>query len=226
MRIVCYENFSFEPLMYFFSNHFEAGSRKHHFRSDACKPGNVIRYISSGIDERMEGVCNIETIVVIDRDFRYPVISRKSPRSLDINNCVHGGNLEFDFHLKADIDTNFHFAGLNFIIRFFLNGLAVFVTAWLLDGVDVAGYGTALVVALVISIANVIVKPVLIILTIPITILTMGLFLLVINAIIILLVDSLVDGFVVHNFWWALLCSLILAVFNSMFNDISKKREE
>jgi putative membrane protein len=115
---------------------------------------------------------------------------------------------------------------LNFIIRFFLNGLAVFVTAWLLDGVDVAGYGTALVVALVISIANVIVKPVLIILTIPITILTMGLFLLVINAIIILLVDSLVDGFVVHNFWWALLCSLILAVFNSMFNYISKKREE
>src|SRR5687768_10012092 len=103
---------------------------------------------------------------------------------------------------------------MNFIIRFLLNGLAVLVTAWLLEGVDVAGYGTALLVALVISIANVVVKPILIVLTIPITILTLGLFLLVINAIIVLLTDALIDGFTVSNFWWAMLCSLILAIFN------------
>jgi putative membrane protein len=115
---------------------------------------------------------------------------------------------------------------MNFIIRFLLNGLAVFLTAYLLPGVDVDGYATALIVALVISIANVIVKPVLIVLTIPITILTLGLFLLVINAVIILLVDWVVDGFFVDGFWWALFCSLILAIFTSMFDDLSKKRDE
>ena len=114
---------------------------------------------------------------------------------------------------------------MNFFVRLLLNGLAVFLTAWLLDGVDVTGYGTALIVALVISIANVVVKPILIILTIPITIITLGLFLLAINAIIILIADYFVDGFTVANFWWALLASLILAIFSSIFDDISKKRE-
>jgi putative membrane protein len=113
---------------------------------------------------------------------------------------------------------------MNFIIRFLLNGLAIVLTAYILPGVDVEDYGTALIVALVLSIANVIVKPVLIVLTIPITILTLGLFLLVINALIILLADFLVDGFTVGGFWWALLFSLIMSVFNSMFDDFSKKK--
>jgi putative membrane protein len=115
---------------------------------------------------------------------------------------------------------------MNIIIRFLLNGLAVFLAAYLLPGVDVDGYGTALLVALIISIANVIVKPVLVILTIPITVLTLGLFLLVINAIIILLVDYLVSDFYVNGFWWALLFSLILSIFNSLFDDLSKDKRE
>ena len=114
---------------------------------------------------------------------------------------------------------------MNMIIRFLLNGLAVFLAAYLLPGVDVDGYGTALLVALIISIANVIVKPILIILTIPITVLTLGLFLLVINATIILLVDYIVADFYVENFWWALLFSLILSIFNSLFDDLSKNRK-
>lgn len=116
------------------------------------------------------------------------------------------------------------FKKMNLIIRFLLNGLAVVLTAYLLPGVDVKDYWTALIVALVLSIANVIVKPVLIILTIPITIVTLGLFLLVINALIILMTDYLVDGFVVKGFWWALLFSLILSLFNSMFGDITKEK--
>jgi putative membrane protein len=115
---------------------------------------------------------------------------------------------------------------MNWIIRFLLNGLAVVLTAYLLPNVEVNGYGTALIVALILSIANVIVKPILVVLTIPITILTLGLFLLVINAIIILLVDYLVSGFYVDGFWWALLFSLILSIFNSLFDDLSKDKKD
>jgi putative membrane protein len=111
------------------------------------------------------------------------------------------------------------------IVRFLLNGLAVLAAAYLLDGVDVDGYGTALIVALVIAIANVIVKPILIVLTIPITIITLGLFLLAINAIIVLMVDYLVDDFYVRNFWWALLFSLIMSIFNSLFDDLTKEKK-
>lgn len=110
---------------------------------------------------------------------------------------------------------------MNGITRFLLSGLAVLLTAYLLPGVDVNHYGYALLVAFVISLANLIVKPILIIFTIPITILTLGLFLLVINALIILLVDYLTPGFEVDGFWWALAFSLILSIFNSMFADLA-----
>lgn len=112
------------------------------------------------------------------------------------------------------------------VVRFLLNGLAVLLTAYLLPGVHVEHYGHALLVALVLSFANVLVKPLLIVFTIPLTIVTFGLFLLVINALVIMLVDSLVPGFSVDGFWWALLFSLILSVFNSLFNDLTKKKPE
>lgn len=112
---------------------------------------------------------------------------------------------------------------MNWIIRLLLNGLAVVLSAYLLPGVAVEDYGTALIVALILAVVNVIVKPILVILTIPITILTLGLFLLVINAALILFVENLVNGFTVDNFWWALLFSLILSIFNSLFNDLVGK---
>lgn len=113
---------------------------------------------------------------------------------------------------------------MNGIVRFLLSGLAVLLTAYLLPGVHVKHYGYALLVAAVLSVANAIVKPILIVLTIPITVVTLGLFLLVINALIILLVDYFVPNFDVDGFWWALGFSLILSVFNSMFSDLSKER--
>ncbi len=94
-----------------------------------------------------------------------------------------------------------------------------------MKGVHVEHYGYALLVAAVLALANMIVKPVLIIFTIPITIFTLGLFLLVINALIIMLVDYLVPGFRVDGFWWALLFSVVLSIFNSLFTDISKEKE-
>jgi putative membrane protein len=114
---------------------------------------------------------------------------------------------------------------MNGLIRFLLSGLAVLLTAYLLPGVSVEHYGYALLVALGLSVANLIVKPVLIVFTIPITIFTLGLFLLVINAVIILLVDYFVPGFNVDGFWWALAFSLILSVINSIFTDLSKDKE-
>ena len=115
---------------------------------------------------------------------------------------------------------------MNSIIKFFLTGLAVLLTAYLLPGVHVENYGQALLVALVLSIANVIVKPILILFTIPLTVLSLGLFLLAINAIIILMVDYFVPGFSVDDFWWALAFSLILSVFNSMFSDLTKESKK
>jgi putative membrane protein len=113
---------------------------------------------------------------------------------------------------------------MNWILRLLLNAVAVVLTAYLLPGVDVTDYWTALIVAIVLVVANVVVKPVLVILTIPITIVTLGLFLLVINALIILMADYLVDGFTVNGFWWALLFSLILSIFNSLFDDLTKEK--
>jgi putative membrane protein len=109
------------------------------------------------------------------------------------------------------------------LVRFLLSGLAVLLTAYLLPGVDVEHFGYALLVAAVLGVANLFVKPLLILFTIPLTIFTLGLFLLVVNALIILLVDWVVPGFEVNGFWWALAFSLILSIFNSMFSDISKE---
>lgn len=114
---------------------------------------------------------------------------------------------------------------MNGILRFLLSGLAVLLTAYLLPGVHVIHYGYALLAAIVISLANIFVKPILIILTIPITVFTLGLFLLVVNALIILLVESIVPGFSVDGFWWALAFSLILSIFNSMFSEFTKDKE-
>lgn len=112
------------------------------------------------------------------------------------------------------------------LLRLLLNGLAVLLTAWLLPGVHVEHFGYALLAALMLSLANIFVKPLLIILTIPLTIVTLGLFLLAINAIVIILVEGLIPGFQVDNFWWALLFSLIMSVFNSMIKDLTGKNHE
>jgi putative membrane protein len=105
---------------------------------------------------------------------------------------------------------------MDFIIRILVNGLAVFITAYLLRGVTVRNYLHAILVAVVLSVINAVIKPILIILTIPITILTLGLFILVLNALIIMLVDYLLSGFKVKNFWWALAFSIVLSVINAI----------
>ena len=101
---------------------------------------------------------------------------------------------------------------MGFIIKLLLTGVAVVLASYFLPGVHVSGFGTALIVALVLAVLNAILRPILVLLSLPITILTLGLFLLVINALIILLADSLIAGFEVDGFIWALIFSLVLSV--------------
>lgn len=111
---------------------------------------------------------------------------------------------------------------MKFILRVLLSALAVVILARILPGVGVDSYTTAIIVAIVISLLNFIVRPLLIILTLPVTILTLGLFLLIINAIIILMADGLIDGFSVDSIWWALLFSLLLSLLQSIFYSFLK----
>ncbi|HUH45930.1 MAG TPA: phage holin family protein [Arenibacter sp.] len=111
---------------------------------------------------------------------------------------------------------------MRLILRILLSAIAVIILAYILPGVGVDSYTTALIVAIVLSLLNLIVKPVLIILTLPITILTLGLFLLIINAVIILLASNIVSGFHIDNIWWALLFSLLLSFLQSIFFSFLK----
>lgn len=92
---------------------------------------------------------------------------------------------------------------------------AVFIAAYVLPGVFVNGFLTAAIVAVVLGVANAVVRPVLVFLTLPATIVTLGLFLFVINSVIVLTVDALVPGFKVDGFWWALLFSVTVSLVNS-----------
>lgn len=98
-----------------------------------------------------------------------------------------------------------------------LNSVGIFVIGYLLKGVEVKSFFTALGVAILLAVINTFVKPILVFLTFPITILTFGLFILVINALMLMLVDALVDGMKIKHFGWAFLFSLLLSVLNLGF---------
>lgn len=104
------------------------------------------------------------------------------------------------------------------ILNFLISAAIVMALSYILPGVSVSGFIGALIVALVLALLNVFVKPILVFFTLPATIVTLGLFLLVINACIILLASWLLKNtFHVENFWWALLFSLLLSFAQSIF---------
>jgi putative membrane protein len=114
---------------------------------------------------------------------------------------------------------------MNTLLKILLTALAVIVLANILPGVSVNGYLSAIIVALVISLLNMFVRPLLIFFTLPATIVTFGLFLFVINAIIILLANKLVDGFTVNGFWTALFFSILLSIFRSALFSLLKEKK-
>ena len=103
---------------------------------------------------------------------------------------------------------------MEFILYWLISGLAVGVTAYLLPGVRVGNYWNALLVAVVLGFVNFFIRPFLLFLTLPINILTLGLFTFVINTLMVLLVAAVVPGFKVASFWSALFFGIILAIVN------------
>jgi putative membrane protein len=115
---------------------------------------------------------------------------------------------------------------MNFIIKLILNSLAVILTAYLLPGVHLTGPWAAVLLAALLAILNTLLKPVLIFLTIPATIVTLGLFLLVINALIIEVAAwILTPDFKVDSFWWALGFSIVLSIINGVFDRLTVKTQ-
>ncbi len=115
---------------------------------------------------------------------------------------------------------------MNLIIRLLVTAILVTLLANFLGGVRVDSFMTSIVVAIVLALLNFFIKPILILFTLPVTILTFGLFLLVINALIIMLCNELVDGFTVTNFWSALLFSLLLSIGQTLVFSYSDDRKK
>ena len=112
-----------------------------------------------------------------------------------------------------------------FLARLVTMTLAVIITDWLLSGIHVSGVPAAIIISLVLSVLNLLVKPLLIFLTLPITVFSFGIFLFVINALIVLMAAWLVPGFQVDGFWWAFAFSVILSITSSVLEALGSKSQ-
>jgi len=113
---------------------------------------------------------------------------------------------------------------MGIIVSWIIYAVAIYLTAYLLPGINIADFPTALVASIGLGLINAIIRPILLILTLPLNILTLGLLTFVINALMVLLAAELVPGFMVQNFWWAMLFSLVLSVVNGLLSAIIGKR--
>ncbi|MGX5658778.1 phage holin family protein [Castellaniella ginsengisoli] len=98
------------------------------------------------------------------------------------------------------------------LLVWILNAVALLVVAYILPGITVASFGSALIAALVLGLLNAVVKPLLILLTLPLTIVTLGLFLLVLNALVFWFAGSILKGFQVDGFWWAVIGAIVYSL--------------
>ena len=109
---------------------------------------------------------------------------------------------------------------MHLIIKWLVTTLSILIAAYLLPGVAVRSLTAAVITAAVLGLINAIIKPILIILTLPLTVLSLGLFLLIINACLVLLASALVPGFEVSGFWWALLFSLVFSIVSFLLHRL------
>ncbi len=115
---------------------------------------------------------------------------------------------------------------MRILLKWIVMAAAVLIAAYLIPGVRVASFFTAIWVALFLGIVNVLLKPILILITLPINILTLGLFTFVINAVLILLASYFIKGFQVAGFWWALIYSIVLSIVHYLLNLVVGPRED
>ncbi len=109
---------------------------------------------------------------------------------------------------------------MTLLLVWLLNAVALLVVAYLLPGITVASFGSALIAALVLGLLNSLVKPVLVLLTLPITIVTLGLFLIVLNALLFWFTGSVLKGFHVNGFWWAVIGALLYSLISGLLSGI------
>lgn len=109
---------------------------------------------------------------------------------------------------------------MTLLLVWILNAVALLVVAYLLPGITVASFGSALIAALVLGLLNTLVKPVLILLTLPITIVTLGLFLIVLNALVFWFAGSVLKGFHVEGFWWAVIGAIVYSIVSGLLSGL------
>lgn len=106
------------------------------------------------------------------------------------------------------------------LLVWILNAVALLVVAYLLPGITVASFSSALLAAVVLGLLNMLLKPVLQILTLPLTVVTLGLFLLVINALLFWMAGSILKGFEVAGFWWAFIGAIVYSIVTSLLSNL------
>lgn len=109
---------------------------------------------------------------------------------------------------------------MSFLIKLLLNSLAILLTGMLLPGVTIQGFGTAVLVSLLLGAVNSVLRPIIFILTLPINILTLGLFSFVVMGLLVLLVAKIVPGFVITSFIWTIPFALVVSFLNWLFSQI------
>ncbi|HNQ85195.1 MAG TPA: phage holin family protein [Deltaproteobacteria bacterium] len=109
---------------------------------------------------------------------------------------------------------------MGILVKWLLMTVAIIITAYVLPGVSIQGFGTALLAALVLGLINAVLRPILLVLTIPLTVITLGLFIFILNGLLVLLASVLVSGFSVVNIWWAILFSLVFSVVSFILQQI------
>jgi len=112
---------------------------------------------------------------------------------------------------------------MRFLIKWLVMTVAVLASAYIIPGIEVAGFGAALITALMLGLVNIFIRPLLVILTLPATIMTLGLFLLILNALLLHLVAWLVTGFTVNGFFPALIGSIFISIVSTTLSHLLKK---
>jgi putative membrane protein len=138
----------------------------------------------------------------------------------------------FEILILDFTSTNFYYLWLllnptlmNLIVRILITAVLVVVIAHFMPGISVASFTTSIIVAVVLGLLNIFIKPILVLLTLPVTLITFGLFLLVINALMILFCSEIVGGFHVESFWTAVFFSIILSISQSIIYGFSNDKK-
>lgn len=115
---------------------------------------------------------------------------------------------------------------MRILIKFLINAFALYLTALIVPGFNLSGFWTIIIAAAVLGIINVIIRPIMLLITLPINILTLGLFTFVINALMLLLASAVVSGFFIAGFWTAILAAIILSIISTILHMIFEESED